>query len=461
MRKPKRPPPSPAEIEQAVRWYTVDGMFTPAIAERLNTTPGTVVKWLRAAGVTVVKQGRYKGRFKENMTNARRGSLYVVGNPRRVPRGVGTGRVEIKWECRCDCGRTVYMTTNQLRPGHRLSAQSCHPCARKKCIEQLNADRRLMTPEETAAAVEMYQAKQSGQKIGDKFGLHAGTVLRHLRSAGVAAYPIGHLITKYHFDHHAFDVPSAERNYWLGWTMADGCVYTSNRRATDTPKLSFGVGVVDKGHLEKFAAFLKSDMPIRLGSYRGGMNIGVRARAHICFPSHHLVATLKSLGVEERKSGREKVPPGFENDRDMWRGWVDGDGWLVAPKGSGGGYGGFVIGLCGSQTVCESFARYGAGVVGGSPPRVTATGSIWKTVFCSERGAWLMRHLYQDACIALDRKLAKALGLIARYEHIRQARQGACASAGCERATVFVRSGLCRQCHMRTVRSRSRPATTG
>ncbi len=115
-------------------------------------------------------------------------------------------------------------------------------------------------------------------------------------------------------DEHVFDVvDTPEKAYWLGFLLADGCVTAHY----GTPVLSLGLGNRDAEHVERFRAFVRSEKKLDRA-------VGCK----LAFRSPHTAARLKGLGMEPRKSCRERAAAELIDNRDFWRGVVDGDGWL-------------------------------------------------------------------------------------------------------------------------------------
>lgn len=151
----------------------------------------------------------------------------------------------------------------------------------------------------------------------------------------------------YQVNEDAFDplkATSMEYAYWLGFLLADGCVYGKY--------LSVTLAAKDKEVLEKLRDFLGSTHPIR--TRKEG---SVRLEIH----SEKLTAALKSWHIVERKSLVATVPDSLKNSPDFWRGMIDGDGYVATKQRERTQRGKthtvieHVISLVGTREICSAF----------------------------------------------------------------------------------------------------------
>ena len=172
--------------------------------------------------------------------------------------------------------------------------------------------------------------------------------------------------------------------YWAGFLLADGCIHFHLGRY---PKVILELGIEDREHVEKFREFLQAEAGVKV-SHKG-------AAARFEVTSQRLVSDLLSLGITERKSLTATVSPSLENNRDFWRGVIDGDGWLGYNSGNGRPH----IGLIGTRATIESFQDFCGieGTVGTQYKMSTA-------VYYSRKAAKVARVLYAETKLYLDRK---------------------------------------------------------
>lgn len=151
---------------------------------------------------------------------------------------------------------------------------------------------------------------------------------------------------KYFLDDTFFDsIDSEAKAYWLGFLTADGCIQKGRC-------IQLALQADDKNHIEKFLHDINSTYPIHEYAYPTGGTLC--KSAHLSMRSAHMVNSLKTLGVVERKSliakPCETVPQTLL--RHYWRGLVDGDGYI----GTHGHY--WEIGLVGTKAIVEGFFNY-------------------------------------------------------------------------------------------------------
>lgn len=218
------------------------------------------------------------------------------------------------------------------------------------------------------------------------------------RDAILAATRTGRYIQ---VDESVFDTVTEESAYWIGFLMADGCIDDSGGSRVVRLELAD----VDLGHLLKFKEFLKSDSEIRTPKNRSG---GVRIKVG----SNRLAEALSKYGVTPRKTYTAKVI-GLEDNRDFWRGAVDGDGSIWFGKK---GY--TYIELAGSEDLVRQFGEF---VLKRIPvckavPMSHGATFVWRTG--GRTAEEVVRILYEGCSVALDRKREKAdqiIGGMDRY----------------------------------------------
>lgn len=200
----------------------------------------------------------------------------------------------------------------------------------------------------------------------------------------------------------AFDVPSLEAAYWLGFLLADGCVTGCN-------VVEITVCERDAAHIEKLRRFLDSNHRITQD----------RACVRLRFSSPHMLGTLERHGVIRAKSLVAQPSQEWLGSRDYWRGYVDGNGhikltWEKQPKYSRQPHA-FVprISVCGAISVMKALAMFIAANVPGMAPTVLPAGRVGQIRVGGRRAVTVARLLYGESCsVALDRKREEALSII-------------------------------------------------
>ena len=123
------------------------------------------------------------------------------------------------------------------------------------------------------------------------------------------------------YNRHIFDkIDNEEKAYWLGFIVGDGYLNL------DKHMLRIKLGNKDKQHLIKFINFIDGEedmLKSEIHSITGNENY------YVSLYSQEITKALQSLGVEQAKSGKEKIcniKPQYY--KDFIRGLWDGDGFI-------------------------------------------------------------------------------------------------------------------------------------
>ena len=197
----------------------------------------------------------------------------------------------------------------------------------------------------------------------------------------------------WHYNETCFSVYSPEANYWAGFIAADGCVSHKNT-------VSIALQANDADHLNKFLLFVGGTS--NLYHYQKG-NI-VRAQANC---DTILFDLEKNYNISRKKSFTYDPPEVLCNDRDFWRGMIDGDGCisLVKSKDNTSKCPSFY--LCGNFNTVTKFHKYIQQFV--VSKAVVYQDSKCPQIYYSRFGGGnivktILEVLYKDSCVSLDRK---------------------------------------------------------
>ena len=185
-------------------------------------------------------------------------------------------------------------------------------------------------------------------------------------------------------------IDNEEKAYWLGFIVADGYLNTNKHM------LRIKLGNRDRSHLIKFIKFVGGNeemLKSEIHSETGNENF------YVSLYSKEVMNDLLSLGVEQAKSGKEKVCNiNKKYYRDFIRGLWDGDGF-IRENLSG-------IGLVGSEEVLAFVQNYFNNSLGVKPLKIYPHCNTFKIEYRSTRKAipLILNHLYGDKDVALDRK---------------------------------------------------------
>lgn len=185
-------------------------------------------------------------------------------------------------------------------------------------------------------------------------------------------------------------IDNEEKAYWLGFIVADGYLNINKHM------LRIKLGNRDRSHLIKFIKFVGGNeemLKSEIHSETGNENF------YVSLYSKEIMNDLLSLGVEQAKSGKEKVCNiDKKYYRDFIRGLWDGDGF-IRENLSG-------IGLVGSEEVLAFVQNYFNNSLGVKPLKIYPHCNTFKIEYRSTRKAipLILNHLYGDKDVALDRK---------------------------------------------------------
>ena len=204
----------------------------------------------------------------------------------------------------------------------------------------------------------------------------------------------------------AFDVETEESAYWIGMLITDGCVtYAKTGAAQIVLQLQHG----DKGHIEKYRKFLGSSHKI---TYCKATEKNPYDSDRLCVSSDEIADRLLHYGIGPRKSYTAKII-GLENNRHFWRGVIDGDGSIGLYKAKESNCP--KIGLVGSKYLCEQWREYALKIVPSLYAEVKPRINIFRIEFNGNAAGDLVKHLYNNSTVALNRKQEIAARI---FEHI-------------------------------------------
>lgn len=192
-------------------------------------------------------------------------------------------------------------------------------------------------------------------------------------------------------------IDTPEAAYWYGFLNADGAIVGVG---PGTLRLQVALARKDRAHLVKLREFLGAQRDVWDYEAKtiGGI---VRPYSSLICQERPVVIDLARLGILPNKTGAEKpwtdAPANLI--RHYWRGMVDGDGSVPGKS--------FTITLAGSYEVSRAFACW-ANRVGGSavnPTQDKRSPNHWRVIIGSRSTIpALLRELYADAPVSLDRK---------------------------------------------------------
>lgn len=167
----------------------------------------------------------------------------------------------------------------------------------------------------------LYKEHNSLRRIANIYSVSPQTIARLMDHYGIKRNDNNIGNKKHFFNEDYFKIiDTEEKSYWLGFIMADGCIYKGDN---DTFRLQINLKYEDISHLNKFQKAISSDYCIQ----RKEIN-----NSTICIlkiNSTKMCKDLINLGVVERKSFACKFPNiNVSLYRHFIRGYFDGDGCI-------------------------------------------------------------------------------------------------------------------------------------
>ena len=199
-------------------------------------------------------------------------------------------------------------------------------------------------------------------------------------------------------------IDTPEKAYWLGFIMADGCIY----HYKDSDKVQFEIKIksTDGKHLERFAKSIDFDISkIKYGEAKRKNTVCKYAKIRTY--NKTFCENLIKHGIFDQKSGKEifpKMPEEFK--RDFIRGFIDGDGSIMIDNNSG------VYIYSTSEKIIDEilFFLQSKNFVMYKRTAVYNTYTMYSLRSSKKNNNLknLLEYLYYDNCIALTRKLKRA-----------------------------------------------------
>lgn len=195
----------------------------------------------------------------------------------------------------------------------------------------------MKTYQNEAKLRELYKEYRSGNKIAKLLGVKDETIYRWLKKFGISTAKTGSQGARKHsLNEHFFDVIDTEmKAYWLGFIMADGCVYHGSDK--NSYRLQINLASKDRDILERFRQDLACDYAIVTKTRRAEKNCQPREMCELKINSTVLCKALMSHGIVPRKTSCCKIPNiPSKLHRHFVRGYFDGDGCISWKNGKPG-----------------------------------------------------------------------------------------------------------------------------
>jgi hypothetical protein len=254
--------------------------------------------------------------------------------------------------------------------------------------------------------IDSYNLGKNIYRLSLKFGYSKSTISRMLKRLGILRSQ-SQAKFRYICDDLVFEHLNPVSEYWLGFLLADGCIYCN---PSNNFKIQLSLQAEDLDHIQKFKDFLKTDARIYkdirslCDVQTGKLNHYIQYK--IIVTSNPLATSLFRYGITPRKSFTAKV----ENDlllksSHFWRGLIDGDGCVRFTKPHGKCHSLPSIELCGTENVCFNFSEFVREMVKDHRIKVKKYSKIYSIKFCGFKLAFpIIEKLYSNVPVSLNRK---------------------------------------------------------
>lgn len=272
---------------------------------------------------------------------------------------------------------------------------------------------RRLTQEENIRIAQWYTEGVPVSTISEILGARKVAIYDALKRRGVSRRNKSEAARRYPVNNGFFDTVTEESAYTVGFLAADGCV--SIRKDGREKTISVCLGNRDLNHLVKLASVLQPGKPVyRSDRYH---------QSTLSVASGDFVDRLIAYGVTPRKSHTLSISDELSHNRHFWRGMIDGDGCIRIVKsnhvtllGEKRTYTSPAIVLYGSKRICEQFREFVSRVAPGNNTTVCSVSSIYSIQINGKYAISIMKELYNNSTLYLDRKKVLADNLIWTYE---------------------------------------------
>lgn len=185
--------------------------------------------------------------------------------------------------------------------------------------------------------------------------------------------------------------------YFLGFLLADGCVYED--------RLILEIQKRDSHVLHSFVQFLSMDVNVRSYEKKCGSEV-----SSISVRSPRLASEISKYGIIPRKTGIEKAPIELSMSSSFWRGVVDGDGCITLSKNNPAR-----VYLCGTDVLCQQFLNFCKGIAPDINSNIRKESNIYRATISGKNALLILRELYSESSVHLNRKFNKYLEIEKAY----------------------------------------------
>lgn len=259
--------------------------------------------------------------------------------------------------------------------------------------------------------IEMYHGGMSAVKIAKELGVTSSKIYWILQKNNVKRRSNKDNSRKYNLEHDFFEkIDTEEKAYWLGFMYADGYLTLSK---TGQKLVGVTLSSEDKNHIEKFKESISATYPVNVYVTPVEFEHGIVTieYARLIMTSDKMFNDLERQGCFQHKSlileypSREQVPQSLI--RHFLRGYIDGDGCYSDNIKILGTYE-FLQGINNELGYFHKVSEHSSSSSLGDSNK----NSGYITIGGKEKMNHLVKWLYEDATIYMNRKYDNAMKLI-------------------------------------------------
>lgn len=281
---------------------------------------------------------------------------------------------------------------------YNVSRETVAKILRKNSVEIW--DKRHVHPRDYDRVLSLYAEGRTMKNIAEILGeVSAESVAKIIKKFGIVPENGNTRRANFGAVQDYFEKDSEGAAYFTGLLLADGNISAKG-------KISIGLQSNDKHILESMKDELK--LPTNISDF---VRKDGEKSSTLSFNVTGISESLSKLGMFPNKSLKEIAPIRFIENRHFWRGMVDGDGSIgIQTNKSARVY------LCGSKEVCSQFLEYCKKLVPEIKTEVkVSNGDLYRVSISGIKAAKVLRVLYGDSELFLNRKSKKAQEVFEKY----------------------------------------------
>lgn len=295
--------------------------------------------------------------------------------------------------------------SSDLAKCYNISASGVIGILRTRSVSRRISNKSKLTPEQKEEILKRYANGEGSTTLARIYGVKDASITQLVRRRGGYVRTVSEGTRRLKFNENAFAKITPESAYWIGFLMADG---NTNRN-----RVSLRLATKDKNHIYKFKNFLKSEHAVAYTKPKPCFNGSISSGAYgIEINSKKLVSDLLFFGFTRKKSFTAKVAH-LETNKDFWRGVIDGDGSVGSWKSRNTYRAG--LSLCGSYDMMIQYKTFLRLHCPKCKAAIHKQKNIFVVIIGGQEAVAILKLLYEDAPVYLDRKYTKAMELIAKH----------------------------------------------